>query len=450
MTAADILERFSREAPIATMTQGIIEHLFSDDTLNAVPVGVELLTYTRSIDFATLVRLMADVVFRVHPSTRAAYFHSHHAQTVATLKSFYDKFNHVEPAVCRALVRDLARRCSDILHAAPPPGPPPPIRYLTLDGNKLAATQRRLDGLEPVYAPLPGQILVLQDADTGLFLDALPWEDAYTNERALLDDLAGWWAAGDCVVADSGFCTEAMFRQLGAAGAYAVIRHHGSVGLHPVGPERELGRVAGGRAYECSVRYAETDLVRRCVRVELDEPTRAGQAEIRVLATLPETIDGQTVAKRYLGRRGIEVSFQELEAAFRSEVNTLAYPRAALFGFCVGLVLYDLLEVVRQVATGSAAEVEPLSGVRLGQEVSTYLGPLRVLGPLVGWPTGGWSAGKVRNWLGSIARRVDWRRYRKSKRSEKKKKPFPGGRAKSPHASTARIIKDRKKGPAPP
>jgi hypothetical protein len=42
----------------------------------------------------------------------------------------------------------------------------------------------------------------------------------------------------------------------------------------------------------------------------------------------------------------VETAFQHLEAYFHSEINTLGYPKAALFGFCLALVAYNLLAVV--------------------------------------------------------------------------------------------------------
>ena len=35
-----------------------------------------------------------------------------------------------------------------------------------------------------------------------------------------------------------------------------------------------------------------------------------------------------------------------MEAYFHSAINTLGYPKAALFGFCLALVAYNMLAVV--------------------------------------------------------------------------------------------------------
>ena len=48
--------------------------------------------------------------------------------------------------------------------------------------------------------------------------------------------------------------------------------------------------------------------------------------------------------------------FQQLEAHLHSEVNTLGYPAAALFAFCVALVAYNVLAVVKGALRGLHGE----------------------------------------------------------------------------------------------
>ena len=49
----------------------------------------------------------------------------------------------------------------------------------------------------------------------------------------------------------------------------------------------------------------------------------------------------------YRKRWTIETAFQELEATLDGEINTLGYPKAALFAFCVALVSYNLMSVIK-------------------------------------------------------------------------------------------------------
>ncbi|NNF95527.1 MAG: transposase [Halobacteria archaeon] len=55
----------------------------------------------------------------------------------------------------------------------------------------------------------------------------------------------------------------------------------------------------------------------------------------------------QQIAELYRKRWTIETAFQELEVHLHSEINSLGYPKAALFGFCVALVAYNVLALVK-------------------------------------------------------------------------------------------------------
>src|SRR2546430_10906002 len=61
-----------------------------------------------------------------------------------------------------------------------------------------------------------------------------------------------------------------------------------------------------------------------------------------------------------------QTAFQELEGHLHSAINTLGYPQAALFGFCVALVAYNAMAVV-------FAALRSVHGAeKIDQEVSGY------------------------------------------------------------------------------
>ena len=62
----------------------------------------------------------------------------------------------------------------------------------------------------------------------------------------------------------------------------------------------------------------------------------------------------------------IETAFQELEATLNGEVNTLGYPKAALFAFCLAVVAYNVLSTLK--AALRSVHGETVGGV----EVSGY------------------------------------------------------------------------------
>ena len=57
-------------------------------------------------------------------------------------------------------------------------------------------------------------------------------------------------------------------------------------------------------------------------------------------------VDAITIAALYRTRWGIETAFQQLASYLTSEMETLGYPQAALFGFCWALVAFNLYAVV--------------------------------------------------------------------------------------------------------
>jgi hypothetical protein len=58
-------------------------------------------------------------------------------------------------------------------------------------------------------------------------------------------------------------------------------------------------------------------------------------------------------------------ALQHIEAFFHSEIYTLGYPKAALFGFCLALVAYNMLAVV-------LAALRSVQGETMDQELSLY------------------------------------------------------------------------------
>ena len=98
------------------------------------------------------------------------------------------------------------------------------------------------------------------------------------------------------------------------------------------------------------------------------------------------------LAKAYRQRWTLENVFQTLTEALRCEIDTLAYPKAALFGFCVALVAYNVLAIVRaalRAEHGTKAVETKVSNWYLAEEVaSTYKGMMIALPAEVWRPFG--------------------------------------------------------------
>jgi len=86
----------------------------------------------------------------------------------------------------------------------------------------------------------------------------------------------------------------------------------------------------------------------RRIRLQLDTPTRDGETRLYLLTTVPKTrADAAQIAALYRERWNLEKAFQHLTTQLRCEIDTLAYPPAALFGLTMTIVAYNALAVIK-------------------------------------------------------------------------------------------------------
>jgi hypothetical protein len=183
-------------------------------------------------------------------------------------------------------------------------------------------------------------------------------------------------------IADRNFCTLGFLFGLAARKARFVIRQHGSLQGIPQGQRRPAGKTARGEPlWEQAVTIVHegrSQTIRR-ITVELKTPTRDGDRVLHIFTNLTaREASAAKVAELYGKRWTIEVVFWELQTALRCEVKTLGYPRAALFAFCVALMLqnaFSMLHGSLRAVHGKNRVDEEVSGVLLAQELQkTYEG----------------------------------------------------------------------------
>lgn len=445
----ELLQRFLDQAPVAVMTHATLARTLGDPTLDDLFERQARDQYTRDLTFSTVTRLMTQVVFRAYPSVHAAYRGDH--QIPVSITSVYNKLNGLEPGVSQALVAETAHAMGAILTALPdrPAAPVPGLRLRTLDGNFLAGTDHRLACLRGSgAAALPGMALVARDGDTGLLTAIVPCEDAYTNERALYTAVLPLVEANDLWLADRNFCTDDYLSGIEARKAFFLIRHHAGTKLHPLGPETHRRRHRDGTISEQPVRVGS--LTCRCIIIRLKRPLRDGTTDIRLLTNVSrEQLSARRAAELYRTRWRIETAFQELTESVRCEINTLGYPKAALFGFALAVVAYNLLVVTRAaLASGLGEEVggvEALSSFHMATQVAAVADGMLIAVPPPVWEQFvAMTAAEFAGWLYDVARRIDWRPYRKSLRGVKKPVVVKRTR-RGAHRSTARELNKTKK-----
>ena len=323
-----------------------------------------------------------------------------------------------------------------------------------VDGNHLAATEHRIQELRTIGSgPLPGQALVVLDPARMLMIDVFPCEDGHAQERSLLPQVLPTVQANDLWIADRNFCTTDFLFGIAARSAKFIIRQHRqTLRCELLGSPRKIGRCATGVIYEQKVRLWDAKGhgkdVRR-VTIQLKEPTRDGDTEIHLLTNLPpRDANARAVANLYLRRWTVENAFQELGQALHSEINTLGYPKAALLCFCVAILTYNAVSVVKSAMAavhGPKAERRSISGYYLAGELAAAYHGMVIAVPSEEWTRhfGSLSAQELACILKALAAKVRPDRFRKNVRGPKKPRPKRSSGKRHPHVSTARILAQR-------
>jgi hypothetical protein len=135
-----------------------------------------------------------------------------------------------------------------------------------------------------------------------------------------------------------------------------------------------------------------------------------------------------------------------LEATLPGEINTLGYPKAALFAFCVAPVAYDVQSTIKAAlrSVHGEAVAEEVSGYYVADEIQMTRRGMMIAIPEDEWvvfhdlPPVEWA-----DVLVSLARSVSLPKLRKHPRGPKKPKPKKQSGARIKHVSTAKILKSR-------
>ena len=173
-----------------------------------------------------------------------------------------------------------------------------------------------------------------------------------------------------------------------------------------------------------------------------------------VLTNLPRRVSGKQVADLYRKRWTLETAFQHLEAYFHSEINTLGYPKAALFGFCLALVAYNLLAVVLAALRGVHGDEtvdEEVSLYDIANEIATTYHGMMIAIPAPEWDVFyAMSPADLAAILLDLAQKVHLQALRKSPRRPQKPRPQGKKPVRKGHVATAKLLMNRQAKSATP
>jgi Transposase DDE domain len=191
--------------------------------------------------------------------------------------------------------------------------------------------------------------------------------------------------ANDLLVADRNFGVLSFLFGMVAKKSYFIIRQHQSTPFNSLSPHQFKCRTDTGRVFEEFVllRQNGQELKIRRILIKLKKPTRNNEWEVAIFSNLPAaTVTANQIAAVYQSRWGIETAFQKVEKYLNSELNTLGYPKAALFGFGIALVAFNLYAVVMAAirAANPAKNInDEVSDYYIAEEISTISGGMSLI-----------------------------------------------------------------------
>ena len=450
-----VFDRFVEQSPISVMARGMMERILNPAQLDEWFENTAQEQYTRELLFSSVFDIMSQVVCGVHSSVHAAYQASEEEISVS-VTSVYNKLNGIEANTSAELVRYAAGQAKPLIEGLGGTIEPllPGFRVKLLDGNCIEASEHRIKELRTLAAgALPGKSLVVYDPALRLPIDVFPCEDGHAQERSLLGDVLPTVETNDLWICDRNFCVRSFLFGIDLRNGFFAIREHANLPWTSIGNEKFVGRIDGAKVFEQPILVVDesgNELKCRRIRIRLKKETRDGDKELCIIANLPKRrVNAKQIAVLYRKRWKIETAFQELTEHLNSEINTLGYPPAAVFGFCVALVAYINLSIIKAALSsvyGAETIEKKVSGYYIADEISgTYRGMMIAI-PEEEWIVfRQYTQAELVKLLKQLATNVKLSAFRKHPRGAKKPVAKRISDPKHPHVSTARLIASRKK-----
>lgn len=449
-----LFRQFVTARPIATAVQMVVHRLLQATQVDEIFAQHAEVQYEREQTFSTLTDMVSHVVLGKSPSINAA-FKKFSERLGVRINSVYEKLKRVETQTSQELVRYSYQQAVATQKQLGGVRRHDLAGYTTriLDGNCIGKTEHRLKETRTHgAAPLPGKSLVVFDPRHDAVCDMFPIEDGHAQERSSLDPVIETIKCKQLWLADRNFCTLKFLYSIAAAKSVFVIRQHGLLHGTIKGKLKKIGRTDSGMVYENQLVLpsyeGQTMTVRRVV-IKLDTPTRDGDTEVVMLSNIPvDHADGRTVSDLYRDRWKIETMFFYLTTALTCEVNTMCYPKAALYVFACALVAYNSLSLLKSAIAAEHGRdaLEELSHYSIALEIAQTSD-----GMLVAIPEHRWAqvatmpcksfVGELRGVVGGM----ELSDYRKTKRGPRKPPPKRINGSKETHLSVKKILDARKK-----
>jgi hypothetical protein len=235
-------------------------------------------------------------------------------------------------------------------------------------------------------------------------------------------------------------------------GAALVVRQHGPLQGELLGRATRKGTTRRGPVYEQPMLGRDSDsgetMQGRRLTIALQEPTRDGDTALHLLSNVPiPRASAAQLARLYGQRWSIKTAFLEITTTLSCASNTLGYPKAALLTFCLALLAYNAVSLIKAALRrehGRQKVHDEVSGFDLSWEIGrTYDGMMMAI-PAPHWALlRALSAQEFANAWRELASSVNLARYQQHPRGPKKKPPERTAYQNGKHVSTAKLLAQR-------
>ena len=454
-TYDQILDRFEQKSPFAVLARTTLQRLLPPEQLDKLFADTAEKQYERDLLFSDLITLMLEVVLQSSPSINHSYTR-HKEEIGVSVVAVYDKLKNLEPNISAELVRYSVRQLRPLQKIMRAEAPPLLTGYQVkiIDGNKFSGTEHRLKGTrEHQASPLPGQALAILDPQYRMFINIIPCEDGHAQERSLFPQLEPLIEEKDLWIADRNFSTLDLMFTIASKEACFLMRQHGRLQTWTEeAEEKYVGKTDTGYVHEqrISVVHPQSgkSLLLRRIRLVLFEPTRDGETEIVMLTNLSKKSASAIVCcNLYRDRWGVEGAFLEMTQCLACEINTLCYPKAAIFAFCLAAMLYNAVSLMKSTIASVHGEeaVENMSWYYAYMETQSVWSGMAIALPFEYWSHrfDTMPDREFCKYLKGLSGKINMSKFVKSRRGPKKKvtkKQDP----KVNHVSTFKILQERK------
>jgi hypothetical protein len=104
----ELMKHFEQQAPVCVMARAVLQRAITPEWVDQVFAEHRQRQYPRELLFSMVVELMTRVSLGLSPSLYAGATRAR--QLPVSLAALYEKVNHTEPAILRALVQGSAQR----------------------------------------------------------------------------------------------------------------------------------------------------------------------------------------------------------------------------------------------------------------------------------------------------------------------------------------------------